>query len=58
MNVGPLAARLQAALSQTAGGWELIFVDDSDDTTPEIVGRLADRGRRGQHGADVAPAKG
>jgi dolichol-phosphate mannosyltransferase len=42
LNVGPLAARLQAALSQTAGGWELIFVDDSDDNTPEVVGRLAD----------------
>jgi dolichol-phosphate mannosyltransferase len=42
LNVGPLAVRLQAALSQTAGGWELIFVDDSDDTTPEVVGRLAD----------------
>lgn len=42
LNVGPLAARLQAALSQTAGGWELIFVDDSDDTTPEMLGRLAD----------------
>jgi dolichol-phosphate mannosyltransferase len=24
------------------GGWELIFVDDSDDTTPEVVRRLAD----------------
>jgi dolichol-phosphate mannosyltransferase len=42
INVGPLAARLQAALSGTAGGWELIFVDDSDDNTPEVVGRLAD----------------
>ncbi len=42
LNVGPLAVRLQAALSQTAGGWELIFVDDSDDTTPEMVERLAD----------------
>ncbi|HUC13715.1 MAG TPA: polyprenol monophosphomannose synthase [Acidimicrobiales bacterium] len=42
LNVGPLAARLQAALSQTAGGWELIFVDDSDDNTPEVVARLVD----------------
>jgi dolichol-phosphate mannosyltransferase len=42
LNVGPLAARLQAALCGTAGGWELIFVDDSDDSTPEVVGRLAD----------------
>jgi len=40
LNVGPLVARLQAALSHTAGGWELIFVDDSDDNTPEVVGRL------------------
>jgi glycosyltransferase involved in cell wall biosynthesis len=42
LNVGPLTARLQAVLSGTAGGWELIFVDDSDDNTPEVVGRLAD----------------
>lgn len=42
LNVGPLAARLQAALSGTVGGWELIFVDDSDDNTPEVVRRLAD----------------
>jgi len=41
MNVGPLVLRLQAALSQITGGWELIFVDDSDDNTPEVVGRLA-----------------
>jgi dolichol-phosphate mannosyltransferase len=42
LNVGPLAVRLQSALSHTAGGWELIFVDDSDDTTPEVLARLAD----------------
>jgi len=42
LNVGPLTTRLQAALSGTPGGWELIFVDDSDDNTPEVVGRLAD----------------
>jgi dolichol-phosphate mannosyltransferase len=46
LNVGPLAVRLKAALSQTEGGWELIFVDDSDDTTPEVVGRLTDEAGR------------
>jgi glycosyltransferase involved in cell wall biosynthesis len=42
LNVGPLVARLQSSLSATPGGWELIFVDDSDDGTPAVVGRLAD----------------
>jgi dolichol-phosphate mannosyltransferase len=48
LNVRPLTARLQAALSGIKGGWELIFVDDSDDNTPEVVGRLA--GARGYVG--------
>ena len=36
-NVGVLTARLATALEELAGGWELIFVDDSDDNTPEVV---------------------
>lgn len=40
LNVGPLASRLQTALARSVGRWELIFVDDSDDGTPEVVGRL------------------
>jgi dolichol-phosphate mannosyltransferase len=51
LNVGSLTARLQAALSRTRGGWELIFVDDSDDATPEVVRRLAGEGVVGEVGA-------
>jgi glycosyltransferase involved in cell wall biosynthesis len=43
-NVEPLASRLGAALDGTPGGWELVFVDDSDDSTPQLIGRLADHG--------------
>ncbi|MGD0810223.1 MAG: glycosyltransferase [Acidimicrobiales bacterium] len=42
LNVAPLVARLRSALSHTAGGWEVIFVDDSDDTTLEVLERLAE----------------
>ncbi len=44
-NVPVLVGRLKSALEGFAGGWELIFVDDSDDNTAEVVealGRLAD----------------
>ena len=41
LNVGPLAARLAEALRGLEGGWELVFVDDSDDSTPEAVQRLS-----------------
>ena len=44
-NVELLERRLAAALDGTSGGWELIFVDDSDDPTPEVIARLASEGR-------------
>ncbi len=40
-NVGPLLQRLQAALSRV--DYELIFVDDSDDGTPDAIERQAQR---------------
>jgi glycosyltransferase involved in cell wall biosynthesis len=43
-NVEPLTRRLGAALGGTPGGWELVFVDDSDDSTPQLIRRLADDG--------------
>jgi dolichol-phosphate mannosyltransferase len=36
-NIELLEQRLSAALAGTFWGWELIFVDDSDDSTPEVV---------------------
>ncbi|MGO9657891.1 MAG: glycosyltransferase [Acidimicrobiales bacterium] len=39
-NVEPLAVRLAQALKDLEGGWELLFVDDSDDSTPAAVERL------------------
>jgi dolichol-phosphate mannosyltransferase len=39
-NVAWLTARLKAALDGLPGGWELVFVDDSDDNTPEVVRSL------------------
>ena len=44
-NIELLEQRLSSALAGTAGGWELVFVDDSDDRTPEVVSRLAGAGR-------------
>jgi Glycosyl transferase family 2 len=43
-NVEPLTSRLGAALNGTPGGWELVFVDDSDDSTPQLIRRLAGEG--------------
>ncbi|HXW80606.1 MAG TPA: polyprenol monophosphomannose synthase [Acidimicrobiales bacterium] len=43
-NVEPLTSRLGGALDGTPGGWELVFVDDSDDSTPQLIRRLADEG--------------
>lgn len=40
-NVSVLARRLSAALEGVPGGWELIFVDDSDDDTPQVIANLA-----------------
>ena len=40
-NVAVLTARLSTALGGLAGGWELLFVDDSDDNTPDVVRSLA-----------------
>jgi dolichol-phosphate mannosyltransferase len=45
LNVELLEQRLSAALSGTPGGWELIFVDDSDDSTPQVVQGLISAGR-------------
>ncbi len=44
-NVALLEQRLSAALAGTSDGWELIFVDDSDDATPEVVTGLTNAGR-------------
>jgi dolichol-phosphate mannosyltransferase len=40
-NIEPLVRRLSEALDGVVGGWELLFVDDSDDMTPDAVERLA-----------------
>lgn len=40
-NIAVLVGRLRSALKGFAGGWELIFVDDSDDNTPDVVQALA-----------------
>ncbi|MBB2941359.1 putative flippase GtrA [Actinoplanes lutulentus] len=39
-NVGPLVERLRTALGEMPG--EIVFVDDSDDDTPEVIASLAD----------------
>ncbi|WP_433829756.1 glycosyltransferase [Actinoplanes sp. CA-015351] len=39
-NVGPLVERLRTALGEMPG--EIVFVDDSDDDTPEVIAALAD----------------
>jgi Glycosyl transferase family 2 len=44
-NVEFLEQRLSASLAGTPGGWELVFVDDSDDSTPYVVSGLTDAGR-------------
>lgn len=43
-NVGPLVARIEAALGPTGLTWELIFVDDSDDDTPDAILAVARAG--------------
>ena len=45
-NIEPLARRLDAALADLGGDWELLFVDDSDDSTPDVVEALASKGNR------------
>jgi glycosyltransferase involved in cell wall biosynthesis len=44
-NVGLLEQRLSSALEGTSDSWELIFVDDSDDETPEVVTGLTNAAR-------------
>ena len=44
-NIELLEQRLAAALASTGGGWELIFVDDSDDSTPQVAAALMRAGR-------------
>lgn len=43
-NVEALLRRLDAALAGLDPGWELVFVDDSDDSTPEVIEGLAAKG--------------
>jgi dolichol-phosphate mannosyltransferase len=38
-NVGPLVSRLEAALRPSGLAWELLFIDDSDDATPDAIRR-------------------
>lgn len=44
-NVELLEQRLSSALAGVPWGWELIFVDDSDDSTPRVVMELTRAGR-------------
>ncbi len=44
-NIELLEQRLSSALDATPGGWELIFVDDSDDTTPDVIAKVIGSGR-------------
>ena len=41
LNVETLVSRLGAALNELGKDWELLFVDDSDDRTPEVVRGLS-----------------
>ena len=40
-NVGPLTNQLTAAIDPLGITWELLFVDDSDDETPERISEIA-----------------
>ena len=40
-NIGPLVTRLGVALDACNYEWEVIFADDSDDSTPQVIERLA-----------------
>jgi glycosyltransferase involved in cell wall biosynthesis len=40
-NIDLLVRRASRSLRCIEGGWELIFVDDSDDDTPEVIARHA-----------------
>ncbi len=39
-NVGPLVMRLSNAFANYDFTWEVVFADDSDDATPEVIERL------------------
>jgi glycosyltransferase involved in cell wall biosynthesis len=43
-NIEVLVSRLTSALRTHPGGFELIFVDDSDDDTPDLIADLGDGG--------------
>ncbi|HTW05965.1 MAG TPA: polyprenol monophosphomannose synthase [Acidimicrobiales bacterium] len=43
LNVAPLVGRLASALAAFEGRWEVVFVDDSDDSTPSRVTALQGR---------------
>ncbi len=43
-NVVVLTERVASALAGAPGGWEALFVDDSDDSTPSVVASLAASG--------------
>ena len=68
-NIEELVLRLTTAVATlTVEGWEVLFVDDSDDDTPDVIESLAARGhplrllRRGrlerQHGLSGALVEG
>ncbi|MGC8628291.1 MAG: glycosyltransferase [Acidimicrobiales bacterium] len=42
-NIVPLITRLAPVLARCGCGWEVIFADDSDDSTPDVVEQLAAR---------------
>jgi len=44
LNVEPLVTRLEAVLGPSGSTWEVVFVDDSDDGTPQAVAGLARKG--------------
>jgi dolichol-phosphate mannosyltransferase len=43
-NVEALVSRAATALGTVTAGWEILFVDDSDDATPEVVQKLSSHG--------------
>ena len=43
-NVAPLVSRVKAAMANSALAWEVVFVDDSDDDTPQQVNALTEAG--------------
>ena len=44
-NVAQLVSRISVALDDFEDDWEIVFVDDSDDSTPAVIASLAEAGR-------------